>query len=72
MQDRLVELISQLTNDEVTADLLRMNDLLNNLFLRYAVIFHWHLLGKGNGLNLSLPAFLNAKKMQIFEKKTYL
>lgn len=34
MQDRLVELISQLANDEVTADLLRMNDLLNNLFLR--------------------------------------
>ncbi|KAK7593038.1 hypothetical protein V9T40_007790 [Parthenolecanium corni] len=36
MQDRLVELISQLANDEVTADLLRMNDLLNNLFLRYS------------------------------------
>lgn len=34
MQNRLVELISQLANDEVTAELLRMNDLLNNLFLR--------------------------------------
>ena len=34
MQNRLVELISQLANDEVTAELLRINDLLNNLFLR--------------------------------------
>ena len=34
MQNRLVELISQLANDEVTADLLRINDLMNNLFLR--------------------------------------
>lgn len=36
IQERLVELISQLANNEVTADLLRINDLLNNLFLRYA------------------------------------
>ncbi|XP_075224458.1 target of Myb1 membrane trafficking protein isoform X2 [Lycorma delicatula] len=35
MQQRLVELISKLANDEVTAELLRVNDLLNNLFLRY-------------------------------------
>lgn len=34
MQERLVELISQLAPDEVTAELLRINDLLNNLFLR--------------------------------------
>ncbi|XP_039285720.1 TOM1-like protein 2 isoform X3 [Nilaparvata lugens] len=36
MQQRLVELISKLANDEVTAELLRINDLLNNLFLRYS------------------------------------
>lgn len=36
MQERLVELISRLANDEVTADLLRINDHLNNLFLRYS------------------------------------
>lgn len=35
MQHRLVELIGKLANDEVTAELLRVNDELNNLFLRY-------------------------------------
>ncbi|KAL1129214.1 hypothetical protein AAG570_013743 [Ranatra chinensis] len=35
MQERLVELVSKLPSDEVTAELLRINDLLNNLFLRY-------------------------------------
>ncbi|XP_022918476.2 TOM1-like protein 2 isoform X1 [Onthophagus taurus] len=35
MQDRLVDLISKLSNDEMTAELLRINDDLNNLFLRY-------------------------------------
>jgi len=37
MQHRLVELIGKLANDEVTAELLRVNDELNNLFLRYVV-----------------------------------
>ncbi|XP_063919671.1 TOM1-like protein 2 isoform X2 [Zophobas morio] len=36
MQERLVELISKLSNDEMTAELLRINDDLNNLFLRYS------------------------------------
>lgn len=36
MQDRMVDLISKLTNDELTAELLRINDDLNNLFLRYS------------------------------------
>ncbi|KAK6630963.1 hypothetical protein RUM44_003135 [Polyplax serrata] len=36
MQERLVELIGQLSNDEITAELLRVNDGLNNLFLRYS------------------------------------
>lgn len=36
MQERLVELISKLSNDELTAELLRINDDLNNLFLRYS------------------------------------
>ncbi|KAI4471541.1 vhs domain containing protein family [Holotrichia oblita] len=36
MQERLVDLISKLSNDEITADLLRINDDMNNLFLRYS------------------------------------
>lgn len=36
MQERLVELISKLSNDELTAELLRVNDDMNNLFLRYS------------------------------------
>lgn len=36
MQGRLVELISKLSNDEITAELLRINDDMNNLFLRYS------------------------------------
>jgi len=35
MQERLVELISRLASDDFTGDLLRINDHLNNLFLRY-------------------------------------
>lgn len=35
MQSRLVELIGRVTHDEITAELLRLNDELNNLFLRY-------------------------------------
>jgi hypothetical protein len=37
MQHRLVELIGKLANDEITAELLRVNDELNNLFLRSVV-----------------------------------
>ncbi|XP_044758003.1 TOM1-like protein 2 [Coccinella septempunctata] len=36
MQERLMELISRLPNDELTAELLRINDDMNNLFLRYS------------------------------------
>lgn len=36
MQDRVVELIGKLAHDEMTAELLRINDELNNLFLRYS------------------------------------
>ncbi|KAG8234684.1 hypothetical protein J437_LFUL015163, partial [Ladona fulva] len=35
MQVRLVDLIGKVAHDELTADLLRINDQLNNLFLRY-------------------------------------
>lgn len=38
MQERLVDLISQLSNDEITAELLRVNDGLNNLFLRFVIL----------------------------------
>lgn len=36
MQQRLVELISKLPNDGLFEELLRINDELNNLFLRYS------------------------------------
>lgn len=36
MQERLVDLINKLANDEITAELLRINDDMNNLFLRYS------------------------------------
>lgn len=35
MQNRIVELIGRVTHDEITAELLRLNDELNNIFLRY-------------------------------------
>lgn len=35
MQERVVDLIGKLAHDEMTAELLRINDELNNLFLRY-------------------------------------
>lgn len=35
MQSRIVDLIGRVTHDEITAELLRLNDELNNLFLRY-------------------------------------
>jgi len=35
MQTRLVELIDQVDDDKLTADLLEINDNMNNLFLRY-------------------------------------
>lgn len=35
MQARIVDLIGKINNDEVTAELLRLNDELNNLFLRH-------------------------------------
>ncbi|XP_058837955.1 TOM1-like protein 2 isoform X2 [Topomyia yanbarensis] len=36
MQNRIVELIGKVHHDELTAELLRLNDELNNLFLRHA------------------------------------
>lgn len=35
MQQRVVELIDQVVNEEITIELLRVNDELNNLFVRY-------------------------------------
>jgi GAT domain len=35
MQTRIVDLIGKVNNDEITAELLRLNDELNNIFLRY-------------------------------------
>uniref|UniRef100_A0A182SKX9 GAT domain-containing protein n=1 Tax=Anopheles maculatus TaxID=74869 RepID=A0A182SKX9_9DIPT len=36
MQNRIVDLIGKVQHDELTAELLRLNDELNNLFLRHA------------------------------------
>lgn len=36
MQGRIVELVGKINHDEFTAELLRLNDELNNLFLRHA------------------------------------
>ena len=35
MQARIVDLVGKVSNDEMTAELLRLNDELNNLFLRH-------------------------------------
>lgn len=35
MQERVVELVGRVSDDLLTADLLRINDDLNNLFVRY-------------------------------------
>ena len=40
MQTRLVELIDQVDDDKLTADLLEVNDNMNNLFLRSIVNTH--------------------------------
>lgn len=36
MQERVVDLIGKLAHDELTAELLQINDEMNNLFLRYS------------------------------------
>lgn len=70
MQERIVDLISRLANDEITADLLRINDDMNNLFLRYS---RWEKnKGAGNKLASSilaqaLPAPVGAKQRSVLE-----
>ena len=41
MQQRLVELIDRVASDQMTAYLLKINDDLNNLFLRLVTIFNF-------------------------------
>lgn len=64
MQERMVDLISKLSNDELTAELLRINDDLNNLFLRYS---RWEKNREAGGQSASAmlaKAIPPAKKLQ--------
>lgn len=61
MQERLMELINKLANnDELTADLLRINDDLNNLFLRYS---RWEKNKEGASNNSQSASTILAKAM---------
>ncbi|XP_059897718.1 TOM1-like protein 2 isoform X4 [Gadus macrocephalus] len=52
MQQRVVELISRVSNEEMTEELLHVNDDLNNIFLRYERYERYRLgrTGKNNGM----------------------
>lgn len=64
MQERLVELISKLSNDELTADLLRINDDLNNLFLRYGRFEKNREAGSGQSASAVLAKAITPKKLE--------
>ncbi|XP_026887815.2 TOM1-like protein 2 isoform X2 [Electrophorus electricus] len=51
MQQRIVELISRVSNEEVTEELLHVNDDLNNIFLRYERYERFRSGRAGHGVN---------------------
>jgi len=58
MQKRIVELLDRVSNEEVTSELLTVNDNLNNLFSRYEV---YSVKGQVNTTNQPLPQLANSQ-----------
>ncbi|XP_026887816.2 TOM1-like protein 2 isoform X3 [Electrophorus electricus] len=59
MQQRIVELISRVSNEEVTEELLHVNDDLNNIFLRYERYERFRSGRAGHGVNNGLREVLS-------------
>ncbi|XP_043109386.1 TOM1-like protein 2 isoform X1 [Puntigrus tetrazona] len=59
MQQRIVELISRVSNEEVTEELLHVNDDLNNIFLRYERYERFRSGRTAQGVNNGLREVLN-------------
>ncbi|XP_073684146.1 TOM1-like protein 2 isoform X3 [Garra rufa] len=59
MQQRIVELISRVSNEEVTEELLHVNDDLNNIFLRYERYERFRSGRSAQGINNGVGCVLN-------------
>ncbi|XP_056109003.1 TOM1-like protein 2 isoform X3 [Rhinichthys klamathensis goyatoka] len=59
MQQRIVELISRVSNEEVTEELLHVNDDLNNIFLRYERYERFRSGRTAQGINNGVGCVLN-------------
>lgn len=60
MQKRIVEMIDRVANEEVTSELLRINDVLNSLFARYA-----SLIGKSSTTNGPEDEFASTSGLEV-------